>query len=378
MIIGFDASRAFSINRTGTENYAFYLLKALAEIDQRNKYLIFTRGKVANMDWPSNFYFIPINLSRFWTQAGLAYKTWVERMDILFVPAHTLPVFGKIGLSKVVTIHDLGYEYLPQYHQFPQKYYLNWSTAHAVKTADRIIAVSENTKSDLIKKLNVDKKKIKVIYEGVDIAKYRIKYGKEDRDNVFKKYSINGNYILSVGTIQPRKNYERLIESFGEIMFSDQLTISDQEKKLQLIIVGKKGWDWKKIIEKPFHLGIENRVKFLDYLEEKELVILYQNARCLIFPSLYEGFGLPILEAMASGCPVLASKVSSLPEVAGEAALYFDPYNIYSIKDCLIRFFGNNSLSKALIVKGKIKANSFSWKNTARETLQLWESLIKK
>jgi len=170
MVIGFDGSRAFGEERTGTENYSYQLLKALLQIDKKNTYRVYVRSlPTTDYGLPQNAEFKVINWSRLWTQGGLALECLLNPPDVLFVPAHTMPVFRLPGLKTVVTIHDLGAEYLPQYHQFPQKYYLNWSTEYVAKHARRIIAVSESTKSDLLIKLKCDGEKIRVVYEGTRV-----------------------------------------------------------------------------------------------------------------------------------------------------------------------------------------------------------------
>lgn len=165
MVIGFDASRAFVEERTGTENYSYQLLKALLKIDRKNFYKIYVRSLPQDEQLPKNATFTVISWPRLWTQGGLALDCLKNPPDVLFIPAHTMPVIRRSNLKTVVTIHDLGAEYLPEYHQFPQKHYLNWSTVYAVKHATRIIAVSESTKRDLLTKLHCDGKKINVIYE---------------------------------------------------------------------------------------------------------------------------------------------------------------------------------------------------------------------
>ncbi len=200
MVIGFDGSRAFISGRTGTENYSYQLLKALAKIDKLNKYLVYTRVSQKEK-FPDNFKFRQIKWLRLWTQGGLAIQTFKDKIDVLFVPAHTLPLIRRPGLKTVVTVHDLGSEYLPSMHQFKQRLYLGFMQKIQLKTATHIIAVSKATKSDIIHKLSIQPSKISVIYEGYN-------------EKLFKpteKKILPYPYFLFVGTIQPRKNLERLI-----------------------------------------------------------------------------------------------------------------------------------------------------------------------
>src|SRR3989344_6149374 len=281
MVIGFDASRAFVLGRTGTENYSYQLLLSLAKLDQTNRYLIYIRpgAQISLKDWPQNFQFKTIKWPRLWTQGGLALQSAIDNIDVLFVPAHTLPVVRKPGLKTVVTVHDLGVEYLPAMHQLKQRLYLSYMQKAQLKGATKIIAVSKATKEDLIKKIGIDPKKIEVIYEGYDSSKFKVQSSKFKND-----------YFLFVGTIQPRKNLERIIRAISYI-------------NAHLVIAGQKGWLSNEIYELPKKLGIEDRVKFLGYVPDEKLPALYSAANALVFPSLFEGFGLPILEAQASGCP---------------------------------------------------------------------------
>ncbi len=392
MVIGFDASRAFVSEPTGTENYSYQLLKALSRIDHKNKYIVYVRNlSLATCHLSPNFKFKEIRWSRLWTQGGLALECLVNPPDVLFIPAHTLPVIRRPNLKTVVTIHDLGVEYLPQYHQFPQKYYLNWSTIYAVKNAVRIIAVSQNTRKDLITKLQCDTQVIRVIYEGVQPLHLKTK-------GVLEKYKVTKPFILFVGTIQPRKNLVRLIEAFATIARGPAPTFPPASARpphsarlravgspssrvtpraLSLVLVGKPGWLYEEIYAAPKRLGLSDKVKFLNFVPDDDLAILYKEASVFCLPSLYEGFGLPVLEAMAAGVPVVVSKTSSLPEVVGDAGVLVDPYNVNDITEGLKKVLENQSLRQTLIKKGRERAKKFNWEKTARETLKVLEEAYK-
>src|SRR3990167_6327176 len=331
MIIGFDGSRAFSKKRTGTENYSYQLLKSLSTIDKKNQYIVYLRpGVEVGESWSENLTFKVLKWPRLWTQVGLAIQTFTDKLDVLFIPSHTLPIIHKPGLKTVVTVHDLGAEYLPKMHQLKQQLYLKYITKYQLTSATKLIAVSKATMKDLVEKVGVDEKKISVVYEG---------YDKELFDIVSSKgRSSSGRslmpFFLFVGTVQPRKNLARLIQAFS--LFVDRYSLGSDEKRktkneFNLAIVGSKGWDSDRIYELPKKLGIEGRVKFLGYVPDEKMPALYSNALALVFPSLFEGFGLPILEAQASGCPVITSNISSMPEVAGKGALLVNPYNVDEI-----------------------------------------------
>lgn len=367
MIIGFDGSRAFVKNRTGTENYSYQVLKNLAKIDQKNNYFVYLRpGNVVAEKWPSNFQFKVLNYLRLWTQIGLSKQTFFDKLDVLFVPAHTLPIIRRPGLKTIVTVHDLGSEFLPQTHQIKQRLYLSFMQRQQLRGATKLIAVSKATKEDLVKKIGLDPKKITVVYEGFDQKLFKIV--KNDLlVNSLKQFNLKPQeYFLFVGTIQPRKNLLRLIQAF-----SKYLARGGAEK---LVLVGGKGWLAEEIYQLPEKLEIEKQVKFLGRVDDQDLPALYSGTVALVFPSLYEGFGLPILESQACGTPVITSNISSMPEVAGKGALYVDPYSIDDIVKGILRL-RSGQVREKLIKKGFENIKRFSWEKCARETLKvLYES----
>ncbi|MDO8576735.1 MAG: glycosyltransferase family 1 protein [Candidatus Daviesbacteria bacterium] len=438
MVIGFDGSRAFQKDRTGTENYSYQLLKALAKIDKKNKYIVYlrsctvtpgspsvtlirrlaekgiitpaiypsanhlrmTREKTRNdkKDWPANFQFKKIKWLRLWTQGGLAAQTFKDKLDVLFVPAHTLPIVRRPGLKTVVTVHDLGSQYLPSMHQLKQRLYLSYMQKFQLKTATKIIAVSKATKQDLIQRVGIKPDKISVVYEGYD---RKLFYNKKNLFKSFKSdlvvnslrwYGLKpGSYFLFVGTVQPRKNLERLIRAFSVILnpplagegslanastteTSPEILRFAQNDNFKLAIAGSKGWLSDEIYKLPKKLGIGERVKFLGYVPDENLPVLYSGAVAFTFPSLFEGFGLPILEAQASGCPVLTSNVSSMPEVGGKGAIYVDPYSIDDIVKGirkLQRVPEGEGYRSQLIKQGFENVKRFSWEKCAWETLEV-------
>lgn len=391
MIIGFDGSRAFSKDRTGTENYSFQLLKNLASLDKENLYKVFIRpGAKVEIKFPSNFQVELIDFSRFWTQAGLSLETFQTKLDVLFVPSHTLPLIRKPGLKTVVTVHDLGAEYLPRMHQLKQRLYLNWITKFQLRSATKIIAVSKATKEDLIKRVGIEPKRIEVIYEGVDREVFKPVKGEILR-NTLKYFDIEEKkYFLFVGTIQPRKNLERLILAFhkflsrsntanGQVLSSKYYVSREktEEKRnpLQLVLVGGKGWLADEIYELPKKLRIEEKVKFLGRVEDEDLPALYSGALALTFPSLFEGFGLPILEAFTSECPVITSNYSSMSEIASDSAFLVNPESVEEISKGM-EFFLKEENRQDFIKKGLNRVKLFTWEKCARETLKVLQSCI--
>ncbi len=389
MIIGVDASRAFVRERTGTENYSYKLLEALGKIDSRNRYIVYTRTFKGSTLKGKQFGWRKIGWPRLWTQGGLAGRSWCDPLDVLFVPAHTLPALRRPGLPTVVTLHGLEYEYLPEYYQFPQKLYLTWSTRYAVKSSTRIIAVSEFTASELVSRLKADPRKIRVIHEGVDTQVYSKSYSDREKHIVLEKLGIRKPYLLFVGLVQPRKNLVRLIEAFSRLVkkniskiSKDKITpnvlsdarssvVSDEWKDICLVIAGKLGWMYEEILAAPERFGVKDRVVFTGYVEDKDLPILLKEAGVLVQPSLTEGFGLPVLEAMAAGTPVAAARAGALPEVGGDAAVYFDPTNVWEMADQIIRVLAGEKLRQELRKKGLARVKQFTWEKAARETLQV-------
>ena len=379
MNIGFDGSRAFVKYRTGTENYSFELLKNLAKLDTLNEYLVYIRpgNEVNSKDWPANFKFKKIDLPYLWTQYGLAAETFLDKLDVLFVPAHTLPLIRRPGLKTVMTVHDLGSEYLPGLHQLKQRLYLSFITKVQLKSATRLIAVSQATKQDLIDKVGVSKDRVEVIYEGLNDLKPA-----KNPAAILKRHNLKPKeYLLFVGTIQPRKNLERLIKAF-QLFVRGGSERSERgprrglgadrtpEQSLKLVLVGGRGWMSDEIYQLPKKLRIEDRVKFLGRVPDGDLGALYQGAKAFVFPSLFEGFGLPILEAFSASCPVLTSNLSSTKEISGDAAILIDPYDIDSIVSGLRKVLKEGE-SKKLITKGLKRVKDFSWQKAAKETLDL-------
>ena len=285
-------------------------------------------------------------------------------MYLLFVPAHTLPILGNPKVKTVVTIHDLGVEYLPNFHKFPQRYYLDFASKYAARHADAIIAVSSATKRDLLKRYRIDPKRIFVVHEGVDTAYFRPR-GKDEVARMKDKFKIKGDYILFVGTIQPRKNLEMLIEAFSKI-----------PGNCQLVLAGKLGWDYQEILAAPKKFNVEDKVKFIGRVPDADLPALYSGAAVFAFPSLFEGFGLPILEALACGCPVVASDIGSHREIAEKlkAVTLAKPTDVNRWSSVLYQTITKRvKRSTFNNIRSSLKSN-FSWEKAAKATLGVLES----
>lgn len=365
-LIGIDGSRAFINGRTGTENYSYQLLKNIALVDKENSYLVYLRpGQNPGKSWPVNFRFRTLNYPRLWTQVGLSLATFTDAINVLFVPSHTLPLVRRPGLKTVITVHDLGAEYLPFTHQLKQILYLKVMTHYQLQTATKIIAVSESTKRDLVKKAGLPSEKISVIYEDIDKKVFR-KLSIDILRDILNKYKLRRKkYFLFVGTVQPRKNLERLIASFKQ--FLDR----QQGEEISLVLVGQKGWQSENIYKLAQQDSLAGKVRFLGRVPDEDLAGLYGGAIALTYPSLFEGFGLPILEASSCGCPVITSNTSSMPEVAGRAGILVDPLNSEEITEAMLKLYTNDIFRNNLIDKGYINLKRFDWEKTARETVKI-------
>ena len=365
MLIGIDASRAARGKRTGTERYSFELIRHLVALDQKNRYrLYFDRPPFCELRI-ANCELRVMPFPRLWTHARLSWEMMHRPPDVLFVPAHVLPLVHPP--RSVVTIHDLGYLHFPRAHRPLDRLYLDLSTRFNARAAAHVIADSQATKRDLVERYGVEPSKISVIYPGYDEEAFQPLREREAIEAVKTRYGIAGDYILFVGTIQPRKNLVRLMEAFS--------LLKRQAADLQLVIAGKKGWLYEAIFRRVRELGLEGRVVFTGYVAEEDLPALFSGARLFVFPSLYEGFGLPVLEAMACGVPVVCSNASSLPEVAGDAALLFDPLDVEGMAAAMERVLGDERLRAELVERGLKRAREFSWEKCARQTLAVLESV---
>ncbi len=385
MRIGIDASRAFADEPTGTERYAFEIIIRMFQLPEarEHEWILYVKSNfqfsMTNFQSIFNIKYlklkiIPIGLPYLWTQAGLAFRTWVDKLDRLWVPAHTLPVLRKPGLKTVVTIHGIEYEWLPAYENKLQRWYLPWSTIYAVNQANTVIAVSEFTKSQLIARLNADPNKIKVVLEGYETNfQYSItNFKSKSSDTIFQKYKLRSKeYILFIGTIQPRKNLERLIEAYSKLQIKND---KSQKNHLKLVIAGKMGWSYEGVLAAPEKFGVQDKVIFTGYIDDYTRKELLHQALVYVQPSITEGFGLPVLEAMDALVPVVSSNGGALAEVVGEAGVLFDPEDTEEIGHKLTLVISSHSLQYELIRKGRERIRDFSWDMAARETLGIISS----
>lgn len=370
LTIGFDASRAARAQRTGTETYALELLKALAKIAPATYRLrLYTPYPPQHNDWPAgpNIETRVIPFPRLWTHLRLSAELHRHPPDVLFVPAHVLPL--SCPVPAVVTVHDLGYKYYPAAHRPFARRYLDWTTRRHTRVAAHVLADSQATKQDLLDFYGAEPTKISVVYLGRDESLAPV-FDPQRIAETKARYGLTSDYLLYLGTLHPRKNLVRLIEAFQVAM--DQT----QQPTLKLVIAGQRGWLYNDIFRRVQALGLTERVIFPGFIPDADKPALLSGALAYVFPSLYEGFGLPVLEAMACGLPVLTSNVSSLPEVAGEAALLVDPHDTAAIAAGLSQLITDVYLRQRLIERGCRQIKQFSWQSAAEQLLEILEKTV--
>jgi len=270
----------------------------------------------------------------------------------------------------VVTVHDLGFRYFPQAHRPLDRWYLQWSTRYHARTRAHLLADSEATKHDLIEAYGIPSRRITVVYPGRDESLKRVKDAAAVAA-VKERYGISGDYILHLGTLHPRKNLLCLVEAFAML----QKHLGPQASDWRLVLAGRKGWLCEPLFRRVAALGLEDRVVFTGYIPQADLPALLSGAHCFAFPSLYEGFGFPLLESMSCGTPVICSNTSSLPEVADDAALLVDPQDTPAWADGLHRLLTNAELTQSLIQRGYRQVQRFSWSRAAQQVLQVFSEV---
>ena len=368
MLIGVDVSRALRAHRTGTERYALEIVRHLLQLPEASDHAWRLYSDTAPRVSPfaartpgspvDNVELAVLPGRRLWTHRTLAGEILRHPPGVLFIPAHVIPfVWPSRRLPpSVVTIHDLGYLHFARAHTWRQRQYLDWSTRWSARVAARVIAISRATADDLQVAYAIDRRKIDVIYEATVPT--------TDMDAAASplRMQLPASYALFIGTIQPRKNLVRLAQAYAQLVKSHAVP-------WDLVIAGGRGWLSDDVVQAIADLGLPDRIHLPGYVPESQLPALLKGARLFCYISLYEGFGLPILEAQAAGVPVMTANNSSLPEVAGDAAILVDPTDVDAIAEAMLRLSGDEALRQQLIVAGHANVARFSWQKAARETL---------
>ncbi|MFV9503747.1 MAG: glycosyltransferase family 4 protein [Oscillochloridaceae bacterium umkhey_bin13] len=368
-MIAIDASRLAVRERTGTERYSYELIAALARLDQWQAYTLYSNGRpTALPPLGPNFRLRSIPLRRLWTHGRLGPTLLRDRPDLLFVPSHVIPLTHP---PSVVTLHDLGYLAFPEAHTARRRLELDLTTRWSLRAARCVIAISQATKNDLVRHYGANPERIRVVHHGL-ARDFQPSREPSQLAAVQARYDLNQPYFLYVGTLQPRKNLVRLIEAYAMA-----LPILKATAKPPLLgLAGRKGWLSEPIERRIAELGLGNYVRLLGYVPDADLVSLLSGALAFVFPSLYEGFGMPVLEAMACGTPVLTSNTTALPEVAGDAALLVDPHTTKAIAAGLLRLAHQPQLRAELRERGLAQAARFTWERCAEATRAVWDEAL--
>ncbi|MFA5412997.1 MAG: glycosyltransferase family 1 protein [Patescibacteria group bacterium] len=371
MTIGIDASRANKTEKTGTEWYSYHLIQELKKItDPKDQFILYSREKLRDElgELPSNWQNRVLDWSpgKLWTQVRFSAEMWQRPPELLFVPAHILPT---IRPEKVVTTcHDVAFLRLPQVYDWASLNYQKLAVKFAIHHATKIIAVSEFTKNELIDFFKISAGRIAVVPNGYDSESYKIIEDGTAVAKVLEKYKITEPYILYTGRLELKKNTPGLIEAFKVLKKS-------YNQPLKLVLVGQPGFGFEKVTKAIAESDLQNDIIMPGWVAREDLPYLMSGARAFVFPSFYEGFGIPVLEAMACGTPVVASGIPALREVAGEAAYLVDPDFSENIAEGINRVLTDEHLRKDLKIRGLARVKDFSWEKCARETWKVLEGL---
>lgn len=378
MHIAIDGYEANTIQRVGIGEYAWQILRTMSNIlESRGKdnstFVTIYLPESPNDTLPPERSFWKYRVrspKKLWTFGALPLSLVLDspRPDVVFSPTHYIP---RIQVApQVMSIMDLSYLTYPELFKKKDLHQLvNW-TKYAAERSNHIFTISNFSRNAILKTYNKDPKEVTVTYPGVRMT---TTHTSTSFETIKKKYQIADRFLLSVGTIQPRKNYEKLIQAVAQAMKQHK----EQWKDIELVIVGKKGWLYESILEAPEKYGIKHKVHFLEFVNDEELTLLYKQAIGFVLVSLYEGFGLPVLEAMANGTSVVISNVSSLPEIAGDSAITVNPESVDSISDGLVQVIQESGTEKEKnrIVLGKKRSKEFNWEKAGKQTLEILEQI---
>jgi glycosyltransferase involved in cell wall biosynthesis len=358
----------------GNESYATNLIEALAEIDQTNRYTLFVTKAAAIKRfadrWP-NFQVkltlphtplvrIPLTLSR---------ELRRNPVDLLHVQ-YTAPPFAPCPI--VTTVHDLAFEHLPETFNRRSWMQMRLTVRRTARRAAHIITVSDYSRDDIIRTYKIPPERITVTHEAAPSNFAPLKDPAE-LERIRDRYGISRNYVLSLSSIQPRKNLVRLIDAYTQLR-----RVNPDDTFPQLVLAGKRGWLERETLRAAEQSARSKDILFTGYVPDHDLTGLYSGALCFVYPSYFEGFGLPLVEAMQCGVPIIAGNLTSVPEVVGDAGLTFDPFNTNELANAIKRLVDDPTLCAALRHKGLERAKTFSWQSTARETLRVYEQVGKR
>ena len=381
MIIGLDAN-IYSYPKTGCAVYAHNLIQSLRALSEQDLFKFYSFGFLKKIPHGACFEIAKHPLNRIYPiikiPRPLLYLMWkyinrpeLESIigDVDIVHGLTIWIPATSKAKKIVTIYDLTPLTHPQAHKTADRLKFSKLINHAIKTSDAILTISESTKNDLINYLGIKKNKITVTYIGIDHNVYKNINDFKYVEKVKLKYSISKRYLYYLGTIEPRKNVDVLLKAF--------LTVKEKTgADFQLVISGMVGWMVDDLMETIFSYMASGDLIYTGFIDNDEAVALYNGATVFVYPSQYEGFGIPVAEAMACGCPVITSDSSSLPEVVGGAGLLVEPNNSEALADAMLKVLNSSDLQISMRDKGLERAKKFNWMNAAQITKKVYEQLL--
>lgn len=365
MRIGVDAY-PLARGGCGISNYLFNMLKQLTSIDLRNEYFLYSPSEIEtvfikNSRWHSQLNKGLINRSAtLWMQTEAVKDLIRDRIEIFWAPEQIGPINLPKSIKLALNIHDLSWIYYPWTMSLHNSFFHKLFAKRSISRADLILVQSYTTANDLKKNFSqINPDKIKVIYEGVD-EDFRQRDKKKAWELISRKFTISKKYILCVGTIEPRKNIESLLRAYALL----DKAIRDE---YQLLIAGRFGWKNSSLFKLYNKLKLnKNEVRFLGYVPKEDLINLYCGASLFVFPSLYEGFGLPLLEAMACGVPIICSDIEIFREIVNDSAFYVNSADAQLLSSGIGKLLQDDGIRSTLVRRGSLRKNEFSWLNAAR------------
>ena len=356
----------------GVGVYALNLVKQIAKLDLENSYYILIQDDEHSLDSLERNNFKLINIqSKIFRKLifRLLLEQWVipciiikKKIDIVHSLHYSFPLLT-FGAKRIVTIHDMTFFKFPKYHEIIKRYYFSFFIHLVARLAHKVISLSESTLKDFILLTGARRDKVSVVHLGVDWTTSSL--SNERAKFVKKKYRINGEYLLFIGMIEPRKNVANLILAFNKFL--------KVNNSYHLVIVGNKGWGYRQVFNLIDELRLHDKIIFTGFVDEDEKPYIIRGAKIFIYPSIYEGFGIPVLEALSLGVPTITSNVSSMPEVAGGAALLVDPANVDELYLGIKRLLDDETLYQGLKKRAILQARKFSWRKTAQKTIGLYQ-----
>lgn len=383
MKIGIDIRTLMEDKYSGIPEYSLCLVRELLKIDKQNQYILFYNSfkdlsskipefknknvSIVKTRYPSKFFGYILQKLLKWPKLDRLLK-----VDVFFMPHINFCAFSS-KVKTMITVHDLSFLIYPRFFSLKKNI---WHKAVNVKKMlkkfDCVVAISKNTKQDLVEYCQLDEKKIKVVYSGISKNFKKINQSDQRLKEVKQKYNLPNKFILSLCTIEPRKNIDGLIRAYEKFVEQNK-----DSSDLKLVIAGARGWKYNKVIETWKNSKYKDDIIFVSYVDKGDKVYLYNLAKIFIFPSFYEGFGFPPLEAMACGVPVITSANSSLTEILSSAAIFIDPYDINSIKQAISELVSSPQLRESLAQKGYSNVQTYTWEKTAKQMLAIIDTELK-